>query len=478
MVHSAKFKLSQLKLDQENYRLGKFSTQRDTLKAMIEDQKGRLVRIAKDLIDVGPSPGEFIWVMPDPKSDGMFIVLEGNRRVTALKILETPELADGTEFEKQFRSLAKDYATKPTRTLEARVFTDRVEAKPWIRRRHMSAGSGVGLQSWKPLAKGRAMRDEGERIPRSLAVVELLDDGTDEWAEIEAALSDRWTTVDRVLNSASFPKLLGITIEKDTAKIHFENGDEAAGKSLLRRILSVMASPDFSFSSIEKKGDREAFVGGFTKWAVKAQEHKGASGRGRTDAKEGKTDGGKQASGKTESPSSAAASAGKSRGAKRDSLARDTLAPKSGPQMLPVTGSRLSALYRECRNIKVLGNENASAFLLRVFLELSSEAFLDAKSVQIPHKLRQKGRVAWDDFGISISTKVECVVNALDPTLRAKEFQQTRLALQTATKSYYSIHTLHGYFHNRKLMPAADDLKKAWEAWETYLYEVHAALNA
>jgi hypothetical protein len=212
MVHTDRFKLAQLKLDQLNYRLGKTTTQRETLRAMIADQKNKLVNHAADIVRVGLSPGEFVWVTPDPKDVGMYTVLEGNRRIAALKILETPALADGTYEEKSFRALAREYK-EPIREIEARVFVDREEAKPWIRRRHMSAGSGVGLQPWKPLAKGRAMRDEGENAPRSLAVVELLDDGTDAWAEIEANLEDRWTTVDRVLNSASFPKVLGVRID-------------------------------------------------------------------------------------------------------------------------------------------------------------------------------------------------------------------------------------------------------------------------
>ena len=39
----------------------------------------------------------------------MFIVLEGNRRVASLKLMETPALADGTILEKHFKNLAKKY---------------------------------------------------------------------------------------------------------------------------------------------------------------------------------------------------------------------------------------------------------------------------------------------------------------------------------------------------------------------------------
>ena len=102
MVHTAKVLLSQLNLDQENYRLGETANQRATIRALIEDQGKKLVNHAQDLVKLGLSPGEFIWVTPDIKNAGMFVVLEGNRRVASLKLLETPSLADGTSAEKTF----------------------------------------------------------------------------------------------------------------------------------------------------------------------------------------------------------------------------------------------------------------------------------------------------------------------------------------------------------------------------------------
>jgi hypothetical protein len=182
------FKLSELRLDQENYRTGRQASQRDAIRAIIEDQKNLLVNLAKDLLAVGPSPGEPIWVTRDPTSSGLYTVLEGNRRVAALKVMGSPDLAEGTIVEAPFKALAKSYAESPRRELEARVFASREEALPWIRRRHMSAIGGVGVQRWKPKAKGRADREQGIGAPRFLAVIELLQDDSEDWEEINEAL--------------------------------------------------------------------------------------------------------------------------------------------------------------------------------------------------------------------------------------------------------------------------------------------------
>jgi hypothetical protein len=455
----APFKVGQLKLDQDNYRLGSFKSQPETIAAMLAHPKAKLLGIAKDIVEMGLSPGDPIWVMPDPKEAGKYIVLEGNRRITTLRILETPALASHTTDAADWRDLHKKYLARGAITdVMALVFPDRKTAKPWIKRRHMYVGSGVGVEGWVPDAKARAMRDEGEAAPRFLAVQELLRDETPEWEAIEESLKSRWTTVDRVLNSKSLPKLLGVHIDATEGEITFENGNEQAGKSLLRDVLGTMAKPGFKFAHIENKGDRENFLKRFTSSSVKAPAGQPGSGGTKVKAKTAST-----GSGSTR--------------AKRDTLDRLTLAPKSGPHMLPVTGPRLNPMYAECRKIKVENNENAAALLLRVFIELSSEALLRNKRVPIPQKLKEKGKKDWGDFGISLAVKVNCVADILDTSKKDKRFQQVRLATEPNANSYYSVATLHGYFHNVDLLPDAKDLKRAWNAWERYLFEVHSTLN-
>jgi hypothetical protein len=455
------FKLSQLRLDEENFRIGDQSSQRDAILALIEDQKQKLVFLAKDLIEEGPSPGEPIWVTKDESNRGMYVVLEGNRRVAALKLLENPALADGTVVEKHFRNLSKIFLRNPRRELEARVFASRKDAAPWIRRRHMTQSSGVALQRWKPLAKGRADRQHGLKTPKSLAVVEFLDDGSEAWHEVEEVLDSRWTTVDRVLNTKAFREELGVAIDNKTGTITFENGNATAGKALLLRVLRRMASADFDFSEVEKVGHREAFVQQFVPYSVKAKK----KGKGKSTTKV------------TVKPSASPAPVMAASKAAQASTARETLAPKTGSRVIRVSGPRLNPLYNECRNIRVKDNENAAAFLLRVFIELSSEELLVRRKVVIPAKYQAKGKLAWDTIGIPLDVKIVSVADHLDPKKNTKSFQQARLAVHQSPPTVFSTATLHGYFHNRQLIPDAASIKAAWDAWEAYLTAVHTDLE-
>lgn len=444
------FRLSELRLDQLNYRTGKTSSQRDAISAIIEDQKEKLVNLAEDLLAMkGPSPGEPIWVTRDLENRGMYVVLEGNRRVAALKLLETPALSDGTSIEKDIRTLAKQYKADPIRELEACVFPTREAAQPWQRRRHLTSASGVGLQGWKPMAKARANRDQGVKAPRFLAVSEYLQDPGEEWASLSDVLDSKWTTVDRVLNAATLPSVLGVSIDLKSGKIAFDNGNEDAGKALLRRILHEIARPDFKFAEIETDKNREAFIQRFAKHSVKGK-------------------------GKAKAPPPPPPRQAVVPSVKLLPTPRVNLAPKLGARTFKVDGDRLNSLYRECRTITVKGNENAAAFLLRVFIELSCEALLAEKSVPVPQNAAKGGKSSWADFGITLSTKVGAALDFIDPTGKERLLQQTRIARDPNSQATFSINTLHSYFHNRHMLPDAIALQEAWDAWENFLRLLHA----
>lgn len=465
MTNFETFKLSELRLDEKNYRTGVVATQRDAILAIITDQKHKLVNLAKNILDEGGvSPGEPIWVTR-AQSGGGYVVIEGNRRVTALKLLENPDLADGTLIEKEFRSLSQQFAQKPVRELTACVFPTYESAETWRRKRHLATESGVGLERWSVLAKGRADRDHGVGARRSLAVFEYLADGSSEWSAIADALDTRWTTVERVLNAGAMKTVLGISIDPKTGVVGFENGNDGDGRKLLRSILGTMATSTFKFAEVEKQSDRESFLTRFAAMSVKTVASPATPTKGRPSA------GGAAPTATTPAPSAGTTG----RKPKMDTTTRKTLAPKSGARTFQVNGVRLNPMYAECRKLPVEGNENAAALLLRVFIELSTEAFLTEKSVQIPSKFHKAGKTRWDDIGIPLAVKIQSTIDTLDPTMKAKEFQAARVALDLQSHSINSINTLHGYFHNRDLTPQGSNVMKAWDAWEPYLTALHGA---
>jgi hypothetical protein len=449
-----KFKLSELKLDQQNIRTGDQPDQRAAIQAIVADQENKIVNLALDLMDVGPSPGEPIWVTADPTEAGQNIVLEGNRRVAALKMLDNPLLASNTAYAAEFAEMAKEFATKPRRELDAQIFASREDAWPWIERRHLNSGSGVSLQPWKSLAIERHKLGGGGSIRRSLLVLNYLDDGTNAFEEVGAIINAKSTTVDRVLNAPAMTDALGIHISRKDRTIKFSDGDEIAGRRLLRDLITTMAKPDFRFSTIRDESDRDAFVRGF----ADPSKPRGGSTNAQPRAEAEKVSG--------------------SNRKRLTEPARATLAPKTGQRTFNVSGKRLNKLYGECRKIVLAGNENGAALLLRVFIELSSEAFLLEKKTPLPPNLAvKKGKTDWGEVGVTLADKVNAVMPQIETSSRATmELKKTRVALANSHASG-SLDTLHSYFHNLDMTPSIPDLRDAWDAWENYLRLLHQARN-
>ena len=88
MPEISSLSLTDLLIDTENPRLPQPNVgQRDALRALAEHQKGKLVALAKDIVAYGMNPTELSIVMPFNDELRRYVVLEGNRRLAALKAL-------------------------------------------------------------------------------------------------------------------------------------------------------------------------------------------------------------------------------------------------------------------------------------------------------------------------------------------------------------------------------------------------------
>src|ERR1700677_74834 len=92
MANNISIPPSDLLIDEENPRLMQpNSGQREALRGIATDQQRKLVVLARDILEFGLSPAELPIVMPRGDAHNRLVVLEGNRRIVALKALENPE---------------------------------------------------------------------------------------------------------------------------------------------------------------------------------------------------------------------------------------------------------------------------------------------------------------------------------------------------------------------------------------------------
>ena len=145
-------KVSDLSLDQSNPRFPAINSQREAIQAMLSDQGEKIVNLADHIYQNGLNPSTKLIVF---KEGARYIDGDGNRRLTALKILETPSLADShPKIQKKIDLILKKKGSIPSE-IGCVVFTDRENARHWISINHGGEQDGKGQINWNPEQKDR-----------------------------------------------------------------------------------------------------------------------------------------------------------------------------------------------------------------------------------------------------------------------------------------------------------------------------------
>lgn len=362
---------------------------------MVRRQGEKLLELAQDILDVGLSPGEPLWVAPDPRAQGNFVVLEGNRRITALKVMDNPALASGTDYETAYRRLNARFVEAPRRIVRAALFDSVEEAAPWVERRHTNEQSGVGIQWWDPFAQDRAAKAKGRSRNRSMVILEhLSEEGDPEPLANRMNLDDRTSTVDRVLNTfAEEFGFIGITIMRRKPWSVDFGADPHTNRELIWALLSALRNK--SVDHVKSLKQRIEFIRGVIAGLAEAQQappastseptpvqtfngeaggaglgslgggsaYAGAGGREGAGSKGGR--GGARPSSASPEASgvdgATSTDAGGGRRPKKPENDRATLASTRIESALHVSGKRLKQVYAEARKIDVDDQRNAAS---------------------------------------------------------------------------------------------------------------------
>lgn len=96
MADVASIRVADLLIDEQNPRLSQPNRgQREALRAIASYQDRKLLKLAEDIFRNGVNPSDLFIVVPTKDVVPRYIVLEGNRRLCALKALEAPDALSG-----------------------------------------------------------------------------------------------------------------------------------------------------------------------------------------------------------------------------------------------------------------------------------------------------------------------------------------------------------------------------------------------
>ena len=443
--------LSSLKIHIENPRFEKVLNQREAIKIMIEDQDKKLVALAKDIVGNGLHPGEPVYVVRNPESSRKFDVLEGNRRVTALKLLENPDLipTHKKKIFKAFQKLHDGYIDDPIKRVNCLLFDTEEESHRWIELKHTGNNKGVGVESWDTSQQDRFTERTKGKTSIALQVLRFMNDSIHVPDDIKAQLKE--------VSSTSLKRLVGDPIWRDAVGLDYKNGTivtsydpKEVAKPLIKTIKDLL-SDNFNVTDIYYKKDREKYVATYREEDLPDKSQKLAGPWILNSA-----DPPKVVPSDTKPKNTTPGKKGTKTGTSKKKPRRAIIPEGSS---LKVEHKRLEEIYGELQSLDAVDYTNAAAVLYRVLVELSVQNYLNehpgiVANIRGKPTLRNKLVAITDDFKArKIMTKDE--LKAIFVSINDKD-------------SIMSVDTFNAYVHNPFFLPETQVLFKTWDNLEHF----------
>lgn len=439
--------IEQLSLDHENPRINSASSQREALQKVIVEEPAKLVRLAKSIAKRGLNPMDRLLVFR-PKGTRAYIVVEGNRRAAALKVLVNPASLGGLTIQSGIRTQLEDTArTFVPETVEPIACFDvgsRDKAKHWLTLRHTGENEGEGVVGWKATARSRFLGGEP-----ALEVLRFVRDygGLSE-AELDKIERRGLTTLRRLMKSRQVRERIGIDVKDGVIRSGLP-AEELIKP--LRRFVADIAGGELNSRKLHTIQDQTKYVDGLD---ADSSPNLAKAGTSRRIADIAPTHGTNRRAKPRPKPTP-------------DPSDRLYLIPRS--PRLNIGDPKVGAIVTELQKLRVDTFPHAISVLLRVFLELSTDHYMNSNTLALFTKT-PTGHNVDKKLGSKVQ---EVITHLISAGANKRDFDGIRRAVGDK-QSPLSIDLLHGYVHNRFVIPKTRDLLVAWDEARPYFEAVWA----
>ena len=428
--------VANLLVDEQNPRLSQPSSgQREAIRALAETQGRKLQALARDIVDNGLDPSDLIIVMPFGRDAGRYAVLDGNRRLTALRALENPELLVDVVPKTVLgvmRRLAAQYQGSSIHEVQCVVFETRDEANHWIELRNAGEAGGAGPVQWGSDEKDRFRARNGGKPNLATQVLDFLEnrgDITHEQRRDTAA-----TTLTRILGSPDIRPKLGL--EQSNGAL-FAIGDLDEVAKAVTYIVAEISDRRLDVTQVYTKQQRTEFANRFpVEFTVNRTKEPGSGSLLQT----------------VPNPEIET----QIRDLRQQDPPRSRLIPDDCA--LNVTDPRTHDIERELRALSLSRNPNAVAILFRVFIELSVDSYITREGVAVPDRA-------------ILHTRLNKTADHLLQRQKITRAQAAPVRRNASPDSFLgpSVPLMHQWVHNQHLSPVASELRSHWNDLQPFL---------
>ncbi len=429
-----------LLLDQENARHGIKPDQEAVLQWMATEQdRSHLLGLARSIAQFGMNPADRLLVVRAHDDPTRYVVMEGNRRVSALKLLADPGKCPDEGMAERLTTLSREASATLPKTIDCVVMPSQEAAAPWVELRHTGLRGGAGIAPWNP-QNTEAFRQRFSGRPLYSMATRLLG-----YIEQRGLLAPDEL---RRIPLTNLQRLLSTPEARHEMGIDFEHGeivlleDQGYVDRALTDTLRALAAREVKVPDIETADKRREWAKLFSDrrgWGAPCPGARAPApptqaaliatpGAGQVATQPGAT--------------------GTTRRVPRDpSKRKGILRPGSG---LRTRNNKLREVIRELWALEARKFPVAGALLLRLLIELSLDLYIDAHSISPARTLAERAKQVRDHI----------LEHHPDDRKRVEHDLKGLEVFANDPNDLGSANTLNAVTHGRLFRLGADDLKR------------------
>ncbi|KRU42377.1 hypothetical protein [Clostridium sporogenes] len=508
--------IGKLIVNPENFRFNPVENQEQAIVEMVIRQGDKLIVLIEDILKNGLNPTDLCIVFP---RENNYIVLEGNRRITSLKLISNPKILkniDNKLYTKLIKLLNR-YPKKTDQNITCIIPNKESEADKWIKLKHTGENNGKGAVRWDNQAIARFNKRVTGKEQLSLQIINFVKNSSEFDKEIKKNIDKvSLTNIDRLISDPIVRETIGLKL-KDKRLLRLYPNEEL--KKPLTKILNDLINKNIVVTDIYTKDDRIDYMSSFDivdlpehnkkleydeSLIINLDDDKVNDDKVNDDkvnddkvnddkvnddkvnddkvnddkvnddkvnddkvnddkVNDGKVNDNKVNDGKVNDNKVNDGKVNDNKVNDNKNI-RDTIDINKRKYLIPgrvqikIYSPRINQIYKELKKLEVDKYPNSVSVLFRVFIELIVDNYInknDIKSVTEDSKLNKKVQ--------------ECLTDLKNKNLINKNvIKPVNIAISNPD-SIISINTFNSYVHNSYIFPDPIQLKNSWNNLSTFL---------